>query len=202
MTQKRPVIILSAQSCWRCGMAIPNRAVCRRVMVTGTAQQASYGTGAWWTNEERREVVSLCPQCDMDVTREEREQTERAARRRRIWWSVIGCGFLTAVAIKNGIPWPLSLLASCLLAVLGVLGRTIVMLFVLALVAAVFGYNLDTRPDIMLPCLIITVGLFLVGAHCWRAVGMRRPFQRVRTTRERPAEVIPFPASEEEEKDQ
>ena len=79
MTARR---LLPYQWCWRCGRAVPNGFVCRRVVQTGSSHSTSYGTTLHVSNTAYYHPVSLCPRCDEEITEEERARRSCARLKR------------------------------------------------------------------------------------------------------------------------
>ncbi len=121
------IVMLNLVQCWRCKQYIPpGQEIRARTMRTAVEQGSGLNSG----QIDRYEPVSLCVPCDEAVAIEEQKRREQSDRKMRwIGW-LCGGFFMMIVFISINAPWPVAVLGAGLLAWLGILGRTILALFV------------------------------------------------------------------------
>ena len=148
MTARR---LIPYQWCWRCGRAVPNGFVCRRVVQTGSSHSTSYGTTLHVTNTAYYHPVSLCPRCDEEITEEERARLEASAARWAWWWRLgLGIWLVIGLTVAPRIPLPLSLAIAWGLARIGVLGRAVLTLHAVAVLSDALGWPPERHtPQVM-----------------------------------------------------
>jgi hypothetical protein len=120
------VVMVNLVQCWRCKQYIPpGEQIRARVMRTAV----EYGSGLNSGQVNRFEPVSLCVRCDEAVALEDKAAQDRSARHMRWVGWVCGAFFMTVVFRAIDAPWPIAVLGAGGLAWLGILGRSIIALF-------------------------------------------------------------------------
>jgi hypothetical protein len=153
------------QWCWRCGQAVPNGFVRRRVVQTGSGRGTSYGTTLHVTDMAFYQPVSLCPRCDEEITEEEVTR-ERARAARGRWWWRLGLGTWLAIALTfAGVPALVAVAVAGGIAWIGVPGRAVLMLHVMAALAEEMGWAPQHHPVVFLPLWGISIGTLAAWKH-------------------------------------
>jgi hypothetical protein len=144
------VMYVPHQWCWRCGRAVPNGFVRRRVVQTGSGHGTSYGTTLHVTDAAYFQPVSLCPRCDDEIAEEEAER-ERTTEARRRWWWRVGLGTWLAIGLTIAhVPIPVSLLIAWVLTRMGMVGRAVLTLHAVAILAKERGWEPERDPTSVL----------------------------------------------------
>ena len=174
MTARR---LIPYQWCWRCGRAVPNGFVCRRVVQTGSSHSSSYGTTLHVTNTVYYHPVSLCPRCDEEITEEERARLETSAARWAWWWR-LGLGtWMTLCLTLAHVPVLLSLAVAWALARLTILGRSVLAMWAVAVVTEALGWQPQRNPTQVLPVWGTITGALAVWKYRYTIMswfGLRR----------------------------
>jgi hypothetical protein len=121
---EQKIVMMNLVQCWQCKQYLPPGAEIRsRVMKTGVLT----GRREQLTQYE---PVSLCVTCDDAVAEQEKQDDIRAGDNVMAVGRIIGMGIVSALLYSLGWPAPIAIIATIGLLWYGILGRSLVALFV------------------------------------------------------------------------
>jgi hypothetical protein len=167
------------ERCWRCRCVVPNGLVWRRTLKTGYSRGTHVGTGAAVTDMDHYETVSLCGVCDDELETAARQRLDTSYRRWSFWGRLVGLAYGTMLLTRIGIPFAFSLTIMLTHAYFRILGRAILTMHGVTLLAVIIGYP----PPRYLTPVMISWGIIwagLIGWQLWYPENRPWPFRKLR----------------------
>jgi hypothetical protein len=144
-------------------------------MKTGYSRGTYIGTGAAVSSLNHYETVSLCGVCDDELTAIEKARLEKSGARAA--WACRFLGILFGIRFLNlvFVPLPFGAVIMLILARLRIVGRALLIFWVVTVVVRVLGWEPHRHPErVGIPWAVLTSGLVLW--RIWTADSLLWPF--------------------------